>query len=396
MPYITRLPAAFLTLDADAGVADLGNSGLLNDLGGSQPFEIYDVDDTQGTTLSRGDAISAAQADGTPVVSGTYAGAGVLSTAAARVGLPPLTSLVVQVNPVSGHFVEGDDGNAYFISDQPFDGNNLGVTVSGTLLGLPLVTLNLPLSELGETPVLGAALDPVLAAANNILDTVVVNVDYDPAGTLVLGNDDVLPCFAAGTLILTARGEVPVEALCAGDMVVTRDHGARPIRWAGSRRVTAAGLARNPRLRPIRIRAGALGAGAPSCDLLVSPQHRILVRSRIAQRMFGTDEVLVAAKQLLSLEGIDIAEDVAGVTYVHILFDRHEVVISNGAQTESLYTGPEALKAVGPAAQEEILTLFPELRQGGHVTEPARVLASGRTGRRLATRHAQQGRPLVQ
>lgn len=56
--------------------------------------------------------------------------------------------------------------------------------------------------------------------------------------------------------------------------------------------------------------------------------------------MFGTDEVLVAAKQLLQLDGIDIATDVERVDYYHILFDRHEVMILNGAETESLYTGP--------------------------------------------------------
>lgn len=146
MPYITQLPASFLTLDADTGIADLGNNGVLNDLGGSQSFDTYDVDATQGTTLSRGDAITAAKAGGTPVVSGTYAGSGTLSTAASTVGLPPLTSLDVQVNPVSGYFIEGDDGNAYFISEEPFDGNNVGVTVMGTLLGQPLTTINLPLS----------------------------------------------------------------------------------------------------------------------------------------------------------------------------------------------------------------------------------------------------------
>lgn len=76
-----------------------------------------------------------------------------------------------------------------------------------------------------------------------------------------------------------------------------------------------------------------MGAGIPDRDLLVSPQHRVLVRSAIAQRMFGSSEVLVAAKQLLQLPGISLAEDVAGVSYVHLLFDRHEIVVSNGAET---------------------------------------------------------------
>ena len=173
---------------------------------------------------------------------------------------------------------------------------------------------------------------------------------------------------------------VAIENLKPGDLVLTRDNGPQPIRWIGSTKLAALQLMRNEKLRPIRIRAGALGKGLPSSDLLVSPQHRILVRSRIAQKMFGADEVLVAAKQLLQVEGVDIAADIESVEYFQMLFDRHEVVVSNGAETDSLYTGPEALKALPPAAVEEIFTLFPELRDHGHKTTPARVLASGAAG----------------
>lgn len=204
-----------------------------------------------------------------------------------------------------------------------------------------------------------------------------------------------IPCFAAGTLIETADGARPIETLAAGDLVVTRDNGLQPLRWIGTRRLDAAQLAAAPKLRPIRISAGALGAGLPARDLVVSPQHRVLVRSAIAQKMFGAPEVLVAARQLCQIEGIDIAEDVESVDYVHMLFDRHEIVLSNGAETESLYTGPEALKSVGPAAREEIFAIFPELRVNGTLPVSARPLVPGRLGRKLAVRHAQHGRALA-
>ncbi|MFB2593275.1 Hint domain-containing protein [Paracoccus sp. p4-l81] len=201
------------------------------------------------------------------------------------------------------------------------------------------------------------------------------------------------PCFARGTMILTERGTVAIEDLAEGDMVMTRDNGAQPIRWIGSSSIN---LDRRPHLAPIRIRAGALGAGQPTADLLVSPQHRILVQSAIAQRLFGAPEVLVAAKQLLQVDGIDIATDLAEVDYFHMLFDAHEVVTSNGAASESLFTGPEALKAVGAAARAEILAIFPELARRDYQPVGARILASGRMGRKLAVRHAQNGKPLVQ
>ncbi|MFD1880684.1 Hint domain-containing protein [Paracoccus pacificus] len=197
-------------------------------------------------------------------------------------------------------------------------------------------------------------------------------------------------CFAHGTLILTDRGAVPVQALREGDLVATRDHGMQPIRWIGSQRLSADTLIANERLLPIRIRQGALGAEVPSQDLLVSPQHRILVRSHIARRMFGTDEVLVAAKLLCALDGIEIAAGVGEVEYFHLLFDRHEVIIANDAEAESLYTGPEALKSVGPAGREEILTIFPELMDGTFT--PARPLVAGRKGRHLTARHLQNSR----
>lgn len=97
------------------------------------------------------------------------------------------------------------------------------------------------------------------------------------------------------------------------------DNGYQPVRWIGARQLTAAELADGPHLRPIRIRAGALGAGYPETDLTVSPQHRILLRSKVAQRMFGTSEVLVAAKQLLAVTGVDICNDAQGVEYWHFL-----------------------------------------------------------------------------
>ncbi|SDE83846.1 Hint domain-containing protein [Paracoccus isoporae] len=111
--------------------------------------------------------------------------------------------------------------------------------------------------------------------------------------------------------------------------------------------------------------------------------------------MFGTNEVLVAAKQLCQVDGIDTAYDLDEVEYFHILFDRHEVVISNGAETESLYTGPQALKSVGEAALEEIFTIFPELKDHDYTPVPARTFASGRMGRKLAMRHKKNAKPLV-
>ncbi|RMC36406.1 Hint domain-containing protein [Paracoccus alkanivorans] len=206
-------------------------------------------------------------------------------------------------------------------------------------------------------------------------------------GTLYADSFDQPFCYVEGTEILTKAGAQRVESLAPGDLVLTRDNGYQPVRWIGHRSLNAEQLAANPKLRPIRIRAGALGENTPSTDLLVSRQHRILIRSRIAQRMFGTSEVLVAAVQLLSFEGCEIVDDLDEVVYCHLLFDRHEIVIANGAEAESLFTGPEALKRVGPEAVAEIYALFPELRDHDYTPVAARPFPTYRDARSLLHRH---------
>ncbi|AOZ69716.1 hypothetical protein LPB142_10630 [Rhodobacter xanthinilyticus] len=206
----------------------------------------------------------------------------------------------------------------------------------------------------------------------------------------------VVPCFTPGTEILTPTGPRPIERLRVGDLVTTQGHGAQVLRWIGKRRLSAQVLRAAPELRPIVIAPGALGPGLPARALRVSPQHRMLVRSAIAERMSGTREVLVAAKQLVGLPGITVDTDCTGVVYLHLLFDRHEIVTANGAASESLYTGQQALRAFSRAQRRELLTLFPELLAAPTPPEPARLILSGRLGRRLAQRHLQNARALVE
>uniref|UniRef100_UPI00356427A0 Hint domain-containing protein n=1 Tax=Paracoccus seriniphilus TaxID=184748 RepID=UPI00356427A0 len=204
----------------------------------------------------------------------------------------------------------------------------------------------------------------------------------DYANSIVSNFDEPPPnvCFVAGTLIETAEGEVPVEELEKGMRVITADHGPCTIKMVKSQTIPALTSRRFPHLRPIRIRANALGAGLPKRDLLVSPQHRILVRSQIARRMFNASEVLVAAKHLLELEGIEIAHDLDSFTYVHFLCHDHQIVFAEGAPSESLYLGQEAFKAMTPAAMQELAQIFPELAEHPDEFdyEAARPLVSGK------------------
>lgn len=205
-------------------------------------------------------------------------------------------------------------------------------------------------------------------------------------------------CFAAGTLIRTPDGDRPVQDLVAGDLVVTLDNGAQPLRWIGSQWLGDDVLTRNPRFCPIRIAAGALGYGLPATDLIVSPQHRVLVRSKVAMRMFGAAELLVAAKHLTEVEGVAQFHPDGGIQYHHILFDRHEIIFANGAETESLLPGPEALKSLGAAARDELFAIFPELgaTPAGTAAQHARGIAPAGRSRHMAMRHGRNGIDLVE
>lgn len=171
-------------------------------------------------------------------------------------------------------------------------------------------------------------------------------------------------CFTAGTQIATRHGGQPVESLKAGDIVMSHDGRELRLRQVLRRNICVQDMRRHERLRPIHISKGALGPGVPARDLKVSRQHRILLRSVIAQRMFGHPEVLVAAARLTLLPGVFVDPVSEPVSYVHLLFDRHEIILANGTPAESFYPGVEALHGLPSAAREEIELLFPALCEG--------------------------------
>lgn len=165
-----------------------------------------------------------------------------------------------------------------------------------------------------------------------------------------IGGEGVV-CFTPGTRIETPVGPVPVEEIVAGDKVATLDSGAQEVLWIGTRHLSLRDLRRAPDLAPIRIRESAMASRRPDGDLLVSPDHRLLVRGPKGR---GT-EVLVAARDLVDDWGVLRAEPAASVTYVHLMLERHHIVVANGIETESFHPGSASLDAI---AADERLRLF--------------------------------------
>jgi Hint domain len=186
--------------------------------------------------------------------------------------------------------------------------------------------------------------------------------------------DLVVPCFTPGTRIRTPHGGVAVERLKVGDLVHTSDNGIRPLRWIGQVSLGPAELAAAPELRPIRITAGALGNNTPRRDMLISPQHRVLVSGWRTELLYGLGEMLAAAAHLVDGKAIHVATDVTEITYIHFMFDRHEIVFADGVAAESFRPGPMTLPALPSGSQRELRALFPDLDLG---IAPARPMLKG-------------------
>ncbi|MGL4823250.1 MAG: Hint domain-containing protein, partial [Plesiomonas shigelloides] len=204
-----------------------------------------------------------------------------------------------------------------------------------------------------------------------------------------------VPCFARGTMIRTQNGDVAVENLSTDDLVLTVDRGYQPVRWIGSRRIGAAELMAFPKLRPIRIAAGSLGELLPRKELVVSAQHRILISSRLVERMTGVESGLTAAKNLLSLPGITVDHTVVEVEYYHILFDAHELIYANGALAESLLLGEQALSALSEETRQEIAMILFGTGNAELSSDPVREIIKGAKARKIVSRSVKSGHQLA-
>lgn len=263
----------------------------------------------------------------------------------------------------TGDLAEGGGGDDTFVIDPANVG---GGTI--TIIG----------GETDETT--GDTLD-----FNGLLDNgsvVITDPNQGGTGTLTdgttVGFDEIenIICFAAGTAIATPQGPRAVEALRAGDMILTRDSGPQPLEWTGARK----GLV-GVDMAPVVFQPGALGNTAP---LRVSPNHRMLIRGWRAQLMFGEEEVLVPAKALIN--GADVTVEAAGLAhYVHLLTPAHEIIFAEGAEAETFLPGLEGLDGIGDLDRARLFRVRPELR--------ADLSAYGRTAR--PTMRSRMGQLLV-
>ncbi len=168
-------------------------------------------------------------------------------------------------------------------------------------------------------------------------------------------------CFVPGTRITTPEGARPVEVLAEGDRVCTRDNGVQTLRWIGSRTITGGRLMAMTHLRPVRIAAHVLGPDMPDGELVVSPDHRILVRGDAARALFNTPEVLVAARDLVNDRTIRLDRRCRSLRYIHLMLDSHQIVWANGIEVESFHPAGTSPDQIAPDQRAALFERFPDV-----------------------------------
>lgn len=372
MPFVTELPAHAFSLSVGGSVMTATDEGVLAAFGAATEFVSYEPDAGHDGSVRPGDGLAFTNIDGDPAgPSGTFRGTvafTVSDTPDLIVPDPrsasdiPHIQISVAVDTFHGLVLRGDDGRLYVVSQEAV--GHVGVTARVRMNGVPLPAITTSLGGLAADICTAASLAGEMAAkvhdfARRVPAEARVAHTSSPHDTFTPPSDSVV-CFIAGTSIRTSTGAVAVEGLRVGDLVATRNRQFQPIRWVGAVRVTRPMLQAMPNLRPIRIRAGALGRGTPAQDLLVSPQHRVQVTSAVANDMFAAQEVLIAAKHLVGVSGIEVALDVTEVTYCHVLCNDPDIVHADGAEPEAAGNGNVARHPIDTPAQREIVGLFPK------------------------------------
>ncbi len=190
-------------------------------------------------------------------------------------------------------------------------------------------------------------------------------------------------CFSAETMITAARGEVPVGDLAVGDLVQTMDRGLQPILWIGRRRVRVDQV--RDGAQPIEIQPKAIPGGGLRRPVVVSPQHRLLMRTETGQ------ETLAPAKAFVHLKGVRAMRGKSEIEYITLLFAQHHILDVSGLAAESFLPGPEGFRLL---SGRERLEVGRALKVAGTEAEDmgmaaARPCIGGNAGKRALRNGAQ-------
>lgn len=190
-----------------------------------------------------------------------------------------------------------------------------------------------------------------------------------------------------GSLVDTPEGLRPAQDLHSGDLVLTADHGAQPLLWAGHRLQRLDDL-RDPGQCPVLIEADAFGPGQPLNPVTVAPQQLIAVTGWRVELHFGTPEVLAPAAALIDGLRLHPAEAAGPVGYIFLLLPGHRLLSCDGLRCASVFPSPTALAGLDADTRGRLLRLFPTLPSlRAAFPQTARPVLSGEEARLLSPGH---------
>lgn len=242
----------------------------------------------------------------------------------------------IQEPASSGRFALGDGTNRSF---DPGSESNLSVVFLTVSNGNDVRHFIIPNDSYGDMNVQSIRTGEIHDVAGS-----------DAAVISTTDNTTNVVCFLSGTKIETPDGDVIIDDIRVGDLVLTRNNGPQAVRMILARQldITAAFA----KFRPIAFEKDSLGPGLPDSRLCVSPQHRILLTDGS-----GTS-VLVPAKALTDRKGVRVMQARRQVTYIHLVFTRHEIIRSNGTFTESFFPGSVAMAAISQECRDAVFQIM--------------------------------------
>ena len=273
-----------------------------------------------------------------------------------------LDPAAVALRLVVAHAAVGEVQQVAFGSDLGMPGDAVHLVARYNLMGEDGLAVELLILRLDGAAggLFALPLSPIAAQIGYTL----LKVDDAPAEAPL--SDLLCVSFARGTLITRADGsQCPIEALTLGARILTRDHGAQPLRWLGHATLRGVGA-----FAPVVITRGTMGNTG---DLIVSQHHRMFIYQRERHAGLPTAEILVQARHLVDGDRVFLREG-GFVDYFSLVFDHHEIIYAEGIPAESLMVNEATLSRLPPALADAVKARFPGLSQHQHFgTEAGRV-----------------------
>lgn len=167
-----------------------------------------------------------------------------------------------------------------------------------------------------------------------------------------------------GTQVRTPCGPRRIEHVRAGDLIVTRTKGLQPVRMVWRRELRDVDLRGRPEAAPVRLKTRAIGPMMPQQDLVLAPEHPVLVPGYRLDGLAGSIGGLMEAGELAGTsDAAYVDRSLEEAPLFHLVFDSHQIFMANGLPVGSVDLTADVLERLEPSLRDEVLEIFPRLNR---------------------------------